>query len=83
MCSLSVLTHFNFFSLNFDRFDHEVDPDGGTLARREHPLGEPPDEAGLPHSGVSDKNDFEQKLVVLHRQTLIFCVTSMLQVSQL
>ena len=33
---------FNLLSVNLDSFDHEVHPDGCSLAWREHALGKPP-----------------------------------------
>ena len=33
---------FNLLPVDFDSFNHEVHPDGGALAWREHSLGEPP-----------------------------------------
>ena len=57
-CSVPDL-QFDLLSVNLNSFDHEVHSDGGSLSRRKHSLGEPPDQAGLAHTSISDQDNLE------------------------
>ena len=50
---------FDLLSVDLDSFNHEVHPDGGPLAWREHSLGKPPDKASLAHSRVTNQDNLQ------------------------
>lgn len=50
--------------VELDRADLEVDPDGGDEGRVEGVLGEPDQEATLPHGRVSDHEQLQQVVIV-------------------